>query len=295
MIARPPLLQRTAQSCLHLQNTARRRHFHPTTSLHANDTGIPNHYRTLDLPPTATPVEIKKQFYRLSKAHHPDLHPDDPHAAERFVQISEAHAVLGSPEKKSRYDRDFHRASQSQSSSGTPSHPSGSYSSASAGHAGSRPASGLSRRRTQFRGPPPSFYRSGGWGEHGEKRGEAASRPSHAHEAQGQQSQGATAGTGPGGFTTGFDNDVNHFDHEGHYRTHSDIERTRHRARRKLHHGVRGVRGEEIEYESGGSMLFNFLMVSGVLVFAFGGSAMAMGVFGARWGMGQGRGGKEDG
>ncbi|TKA78179.1 hypothetical protein B0A55_03900 [Friedmanniomyces simplex] len=237
---------------------------------------MPNHYATLELPTNASAGEIKKQFYKLSKAHHPDLHPNDPTAAQRFVLVSEAHATLGSAEKKARYDRDFLRA---QPSSGAAHTPSGSFSSAST-HAGGRPASGLSRRRTQFRGPPPSFYRSGGWGEHSEKRSEAASSASHSHEAQGQSQSGPTgpAGTGPGGFTSGFDNDVRHFDHLGHLKTHSTLEQNRHRARRKAR-----VHAAESDH-AGQSALFNFVMISGVLLTTVGISGTVLG-----WGDGERR------
>jgi curved DNA-binding protein CbpA len=217
-------------------------------------------------------LTIDRQFYKLSKAHHPDLHPDDNTAAQRFVKISEAHATLGSPEKKARYDRDFLRVQPT--AGGTSPTPAGSFSSAS--HAGSRPASGLSRRRTQFRGPPPSFYRSGGWGQQSEKRSEAASRASHIHEAA-QGGPAGPAGTGPGGFTSGFDNDVRHFDQAGHHRTHSEIERTRHKARRK-----RRVNAAELESEyGGGSVLFNFVMISGILGVIFGISGAIAGTGGA--------------
>ncbi|KAK0249870.1 hypothetical protein LTS09_015030 [Friedmanniomyces endolithicus] len=228
---------------------------------------MPDHYATLGVAINASPDLLDRQFYKLSKAHHPDLHPNDPTAAERFVQISEAHTILGSTEKKTQYDRDFLR---SQPSFSTARHtPSGSFSSAST-HAGGRPASGLSRRRTQFRGPPPSFYRSGGWGEHSEKRGEAASSASHSHEAQGQAQTGP-AGTGPGGFTAGFSNDVPHFDHEGHLKTHSTIEQTRHRARRKVR-----VQAAESD-DPGPSALVNFIMISGVLLGAVGISGTLLG------------------
>ncbi|KAF2770061.1 DnaJ-domain-containing protein, partial [Teratosphaeria nubilosa] len=228
--------------------------FHPTSAR----SDMPDHYATLELPTNATAGEIKKQFYKLSKAYHPDLHRDDSSSSQKFVQISEAHATLGSPEKKARYDRDLLR---SHAPSGAGSRPSGSYSSASQ-PAGSRPPSGLSRRRTQFRGPPPSFYRSGGWGEHSEKRSEHASKASHSHEAQGQ-AQSGPAGTGPGGFTQGFDNDVRHFDQKGHYRTHSEIERTRHKARRKQY----TISEDDIAAAAAGgtSTLANFVMISGVL------------------------------
>ncbi|KAF2480124.1 hypothetical protein BDY17DRAFT_256439 [Neohortaea acidophila] len=236
------------------------RFFHSSPS-QKDDHGIPNHYETLDIQPNASPVEVKKQFYKLSKSHHPDLHPNDPTAPQRFVKISEAYATLGSPEKRSRYDRDFHRAHSPPSSSGP--RPSGSYSSASTTPFGGRPASGLSRRRTQFRGPPPSFYSSGGWGQHSEKRGSAASQASHTHEAQGEAaSNNVGGGMGPGGFTHGWDNDVRHFDQRAHTQTHSNIEQTRHKARRR-----REVRSDDTSPESsGGSVLFNFLWVSGTLV-----------------------------
>lgn len=66
---------------------------------------------------------------------------------------------------------------------------------------------------------------------------------------------------GPGGYVRGFDNDVPHFDQSGHFRTHSEIERSRHRARRR-----RTMRIEEAEAEAGGvSSLGNFVLVCGVL------------------------------
>jgi hypothetical protein len=266
LLARSGLQQRTAQPWplpLPRPHLERKRFFHPSPSLHDDSPGMPDHYATLDLPTNASAGEIKKQFYKLSKEYHPDLHPNDPSKAQRFVKISEAHATLGSPEKKARYDRDFFRSASGPTGVAT-QHPSGRHSS----YAGSRPASGLSKRRTQFRGPPPSFYRSGGWGQHSEKRAEHATKASHSHEAQGRAQSGpgghaGPAGTGPGGFAMGYDNDVRHFDHLGHYRTHSDIERTRHKARRKV------VQDAEEEYEGGNSTLFNFFMLSGMLGVVF--------------------------
>lgn len=208
-------------------------------------------------------TRASRQFYKLSKANHPDLHPNDASASQRFVKISEAYAVLSSSGKKAKYDRDLSNA-QPRGGTHNRAGPEGSYSSAST-PAGGRPASGLSRRRSQFRGPPPSFYRSGGWGEHSEKREEHARRASHSHEAQGQAQSGPAgpAGTGPGGFTSGFDNDVPHFDQEGHYRTHSEIEKARQQTRRRT-----TTRISAEDYESGSSQLFNFILVSGILAAA---------------------------
>ncbi|PNS14116.1 DnaJ subfamily B member 9 [Sphaceloma murrayae] len=256
----------------------RQAHFLPSHRLFSTSSPFhndPTHYETLGLATTATAKDIKKQFYTLSKSHHPDLHPNDPTASSRFVKISEAYTVLGSPEKRAAYDRTVLPASASPTSP----QPRGSYSSHTANPAGGRSPSGLSRRRTQFRGPPPSFYRSGGWGAHGAKRAEnqaqgrneggaqaEGSRPEKGREGNGDGSFAYNEpGTGPGGFGSGFDNDVPHFDREGHYRTQEGVERMRRRARR----GWMGR--EEAEVEPSGSAAGGFFAVTAVIgvVFAF--------------------------
>ena len=44
-------------------------------------------------------------FRRLARQYHPDLNPDDPVAAEKFKQISQAYDVLSDNTKRRRYDR----------------------------------------------------------------------------------------------------------------------------------------------------------------------------------------------
>ncbi|KAF2153055.1 DnaJ-domain-containing protein, partial [Myriangium duriaei CBS 260.36] len=226
-----------------------------------------NHYETLGLQHNASASDIKKKFYALSKTYHPDLHPNDPTASARFVEISEAYAVLGSAEKRATYDRSITPASHHHHQHA----PRGSHSSHST-PAGGRPASGLSRRRTQFRGPPPSFYRSGGWGEHSAKRSEHAARGRGEHDAQQKEGEGAESsareepGMGPGGFTTGSDNDVPHWDRAGHFRTQESVEKGKHRSRR-----WGGASPEEIlEAQSGSGSFQGFLAVTGVLGIAMG-------------------------
>lgn len=190
----------------------------------------------------------RRQFYSLSKTHHPDLNPNDPQASERFVRISEAYAVLGSPQKRERYDRDVQRAQGLSRSTA----PKGSHSSTSTPF-GARPASGLSRRRTQFKGPPPSFYRSGGWGAQGSKRQAQA-------EASGSAGTGEPigGGFGPGQGQAGF-NDVPHFDHEGHHRTQEQQDQRR---RRRMDE-------ESVEFAEGGSVMFQFFLITAVVTSAF--------------------------
>lgn len=134
---------------------ARGRHFSHTTKLLSHD-DPQNHYEVLEISPNATHAELKKQFYVLSKETHPDVNPKDPNAGKRFAQISESYSVLADPEKRKRYDRDVMRqyhASRSHHGSRS-SHHRGTY-------AGHRPPSGLSKRRSAFKGPPPSFHAHG--------------------------------------------------------------------------------------------------------------------------------------
>jgi molecular chaperone DnaJ len=64
----------------------------------------PDYYKTLGVDKKATPEEIKKAYRKLARTYHPDRNPDDKHAEERFKEISQAHDVLGDPEKRKQYD-----------------------------------------------------------------------------------------------------------------------------------------------------------------------------------------------
>jgi molecular chaperone DnaJ len=61
-------------------------------------------YAVLGVSSTATQDEIKKAYRKLAKKHHPDANANEPKAAERFKEISEANNVLSDPAKRKQYD-----------------------------------------------------------------------------------------------------------------------------------------------------------------------------------------------
>ena len=53
-----------------------------------------NYYEILGVDKNATEDQIKSAYRKLAKQYHPDLHPGDATAAEKFKQINEAYEVL---------------------------------------------------------------------------------------------------------------------------------------------------------------------------------------------------------
>jgi len=77
-------------------------------------------YRVLGVPADADAKTIKQAYFKMAKKYHPDSHPNDKNAKERFQEISEAYDVLSDDDKKREYDltRDFSsRSSRSSSAS----------------------------------------------------------------------------------------------------------------------------------------------------------------------------------
>jgi molecular chaperone DnaJ len=66
---------------------------------------LPDHYRALGLAETATAEEIKRAYRRLARDCHPDRRGDDPTAADRFKEISQAHWALSDTARRAEYDR----------------------------------------------------------------------------------------------------------------------------------------------------------------------------------------------
>jgi DnaJ-class molecular chaperone len=62
-------------------------------------------YEILGLKRDADEATIKTAYRKLAKRHHPDLHPGDAKAAERFQELNNANDLLSDPEKRARFDR----------------------------------------------------------------------------------------------------------------------------------------------------------------------------------------------
>ena len=63
-----------------------------------------NYYADLGVSSSATADEIKRAYRKLARDNHPDKHPGDKVAEERFKKVAEAYDVLGDDKKRKEYD-----------------------------------------------------------------------------------------------------------------------------------------------------------------------------------------------
>lgn len=64
-----------------------------------------DHYETLGVSRTASAEDIRKAYRELARKYHPDLHPDDDAAKDKFKRVQNAFDVLNDPSKREMYDR----------------------------------------------------------------------------------------------------------------------------------------------------------------------------------------------
>ncbi|HET7386024.1 MAG TPA: molecular chaperone DnaJ [Nocardioidaceae bacterium] len=61
-------------------------------------------YKVLGVPKDASAADIKKAYRKLARDNHPDSHPGDRAAEDRFKAIAEAYDVIGDATKRKEYD-----------------------------------------------------------------------------------------------------------------------------------------------------------------------------------------------
>jgi molecular chaperone DnaJ len=67
-----------------------------------------DYYEVLMVERTASADELKRAYRKLAAKYHPDRNPGDQEAIDKFKEASEAFDVLGTDEKRARYDRYGH-------------------------------------------------------------------------------------------------------------------------------------------------------------------------------------------
>ncbi|HHW10059.1 MAG TPA: molecular chaperone DnaJ [Firmicutes bacterium] len=73
-----------------------------------------DYYEVLGVGKDAGEEEIKKAYRRLARKYHPDVNKDDPQAAEKFKEATEAYKILSNPETRAKYDQMGHAAFEGQ-------------------------------------------------------------------------------------------------------------------------------------------------------------------------------------
>lgn len=77
-------------------------------------------YAELDVPRDATSDLIQKEYRRRVRLSHPDLNPEDAHAAKRMARLNRAAEVLLDPTLRDEYDRA--RSRRARNASHAPAH-----------------------------------------------------------------------------------------------------------------------------------------------------------------------------
>lgn len=77
-----------------------------------------DYYEVLGISKDADAETIKRAYRKLAKQYHPDMHPGDKEAEEKFKEANEAYEVLSDDEKRRKYDQYGHAAFDPSSGAG---------------------------------------------------------------------------------------------------------------------------------------------------------------------------------
>ncbi len=72
--------------------------------MNPSDWATKDFYKVLGVSKDASTADIKKAYRKLARDNHPDSHPGNKAAEERFKEVSEAYGVLSNAEKRKQYD-----------------------------------------------------------------------------------------------------------------------------------------------------------------------------------------------
>lgn len=64
-----------------------------------------DYFAVLGINELATSAEVRSAYRRAARANHPDLHPGDASAADRFKRVQEAYETLSDPARRAAYRR----------------------------------------------------------------------------------------------------------------------------------------------------------------------------------------------
>ena len=67
-----------------------------------------DYYDILGVARNASKDDLKKAYRKLAMKYHPDRNTDDPSAADKFKEASEAYEILSDDSKRSTYDQFGH-------------------------------------------------------------------------------------------------------------------------------------------------------------------------------------------
>lgn len=82
------------------------------------DTPKRDYYEVLGVSKDASKADIKKAYYQKAKKLHPDANKDDPKAADKFAEATNAYEVLSDENKRQMYDQFGHDGDKFQGGDG---------------------------------------------------------------------------------------------------------------------------------------------------------------------------------